>query len=1118
MRRLNRVKHRPGGPSPAFRARRLATGLGWTAVLAIFMAMAGPAAPAAAQGVTTGSLTGIVVDSQSQPVAGANVIAIHTPSGTSYETTTRSDGRFAIPSMRVGGPYVVTVAYGGTGRAFEPATREDVTINLGVATDLEITVQTIAVAEAVTVTAQSDPIFSSNRTGAATAVTRDDLAKLPNVSNRLESFVRLTPQSSGMSFAGQDSRLNNITVDGSYFNNSFGLGNTPGDRTGVAPISPEVIEQIQVSVAPFDVRQGNFVGAGVNTVTRSGTNQFHGSIYRQWRDDSMVGTEAKGLAVNPGTFEFANTGGWASGPIVRNKAFFFVNFEDESLVQPGTTFRANAGGEPVGGSVTRVLASDLQAISSLLSSQFGYDTGPYENYDHETPARRFLIKGDYNFNSTNKLSVRYTHLDSNTDVLASNSSSLGFGNRRTSTLALNFQNSNYQILENIRSGIGEWNSVIGDSMANSLIAGYTYQDESRASRGTFFPFVDILDAGTTYTSFGFEPFTPNNELRYKTFQLQNNFTKFANRHTFTFGGSFERYESENVFFPGAQSVYVYNSLEDFFTDVADLAANPNRTVSPVTLRRFQVRWSNIPGMEKPLQPLKVTYAGAYAQDEWRPTNNLKLTLGIRFDVPSFAETGFANADADALTFRDEHGNPVQYSTAKLPDANILWSPRLGFNWSPLASGNTQVRGGTGVFTGRPAYVWISNQIGNTGVLTGFEQLENTRLRPFNPNPDAYKPTNVTGEPASSYELALTEPDFKFPQLWRTNIGVDQRLPFGMTGTVEFLYNRDVNGIYYINANLAPPDSAFTGVDSRPRWTSSAASRIHEHVANAIVLKNQNVGRSWNFATSLVKNFRDGFVKGAYSYGEAENTVDPGSIAFGSWNNNQHAGDPNNPGLGYAISSPGHRVFLAASYGREYFGFGRTTVSIFWEARTNGNTSYTYAGDLNGDGGSSNDLIYIPRDVSEMNFQTFTSGGRTFTAEEQAAAWNTYIEQDEYLRKHRGEYAKRGAVFLPMVKRLDLSVAQDLFKDFFGQRNLFQFRVDILNFGNLLNSNWGVGQRLISNQPLVVPTAAQGGPADTQGRAQYRLRVINNELMTRSLETTAGLDDVYRIQLSVRYLF
>ena len=1070
--------------------------------------LAAPAAPAAAQGVTTGSLTGTVTDERQQPIAGASVIAIHQPSGTTYETTTRADGRFSIISMRVGGPYAVTVSYSGTGTAFEPATQDAVEINLGVATDLNLQVTAIAVQESVTVVGTSDTVFSSNRTGAATTVSRDEIAKLPNLSNRLENFTRMTPQASGLSIAGQDSRMNNITVDGSYFNNSFGLGNTPGDRTGVAPISPQAIEQIQVNVAPYDVRQGNFVGAGINTVTRSGTNQFRGSIYRQFRNEDQVGTSAKDLTVNPGTFSFANTGGWASGPIVKNKLFLFGNIEDERLTQLGTTFRANSGTEPVGGSVTRVLASDLDRLSATLSSRFGYDTGGYQDYDFATPARRYLIKGDYNLSQNHKVNFRYTQLDSDTDVLMSNSSSLGFGSRRTSTQALNFASSNYKIVEDIKSGIGEWNGVFGTSMANSLIVGFTYQDESRESAGDLFPMVDILDGNnTTYTSFGSEPFTPNNELRYKTFQLQNNFTKFSSKHTWTFGGSVERYESENVFFPGSQSVYVYNSLQDFYNDIDGI---------PTTLRRFQVRWSNIPGQEKPVQPLEVLYTGAYAQDEWAVNDDLKVAYGLRLDVPIFGETGFRNPQADALTFRDESGQAVQYDTAKLPDPNILWSPRVGFNWNADENRATQVRGGSGIFTGRPAYVWISNQIGNTGVLTGFQQLDNTTARPFNPSPNAYKPASVDGSPASSYELALTDPDFKFPQVWRSNLAVDRRLPWGVTGTAEYIYNRDVNGIYYINANLATPNSAFAGPDGRPRWVGG--NRIHSFVQNAVVLKNQDVGRSWNLAFSGNKNFRGGFVRSAYSYGEAKNTVDPGSIAFGSWNNNQHPGNPNDPGLGYAAGSPGHRFFIAGSYTKEYFGFGGTTLSVFWEARTIGNASYVFSGDLNGDGGTFNDLIYVARDQSEMNFQAFTQGSRTFTAAEQAAAWDAYIEQDDYLRERRGEYAQRGAVFLPFVKRLDFSIAQDLFTSLKGRRHEFQFRVDMLNFGNLLNENWGVSQRLINNAPLIVPSTAQGGPVDAQGRAQYRLRVVNNELLTRSYEQTADLNDVWRIQFSLRYLF
>ncbi len=1064
-----------------------------------------------AQGVTSGSITGTVNDPQNQPVPGATVVAVHEPSGSRYEGTSRGDGRFSLFGLRVGGPYTVTASLSG----FQPKPQREVIVNLGTATDLVLVLSNVAVSEEVTVTAQSSDVFSSARTGAATTVAREALATLPTIGDRINDFARLTPQFmnngpggfSG-SFAGMDNRMNNITVDGSYFNNSFGLAGQPGDRTGVAPITMEALEELQVNVAPYDVRQGNFVGAGVNSVTRSGGNQFRGSAYYWFRDDGLAGTEAKGLPVNPGTYNFDKWGGWVSGPVINDKLSYFMSFEDEALTQPGTTFRANSGGEAVAGSVTRVLASDLNSLSSYLDQNFGYDTGPYQDYSFETPATRFLAKLNYNLNDRNKISVRYNQLDSITDVLLSNSSSLGFGTRRSNSTGLNFQNSNYQILENIRSVIGEWNSVIGPNKANTLIAGYTYQDESRASRGEFFPMADILEQGTVYTTFGFEPFTPNNELRYKTFQVQDNFTWNRGSHAFTFGASVERYESENVFFQGAQSVYTYNSLADFYTDANDYLANPNRTTSPITLRRFQVAWINIPGMEKPIQPLEVWYTGLYAQDEWQVNPRLKLTYGLRLDVPVFGDTGFPNELADALTFRDEDGNPVQYQTGELPDSNILWSPRIGFNWDVDGARNTQVRGGTGVFTGRPAYVWISNQVGNTGVLTGFEQLDNTRLRPWNPNTSAYKPTNVTGAPAASYALAVTNPDFKFPQVWRSNLAVDRKLPWGMIATVEGLYTRDVNGIYYINANLPAAQTSFVGADNRPRWT---ANRIHSNISTAVVLKNQNEGYSYNVAASLKKSYRAGFVQAAYSYSQARNTVDPGSIAAGSWTGNQIAGDPNNPDVTY--SAQGHRAFIAGSHRFDWLNFGATTFGFFFEGTNQGTASYVHAGDLNGDGSTVNDLVYVPRDQSEMNFQAFTAGGRTFTAAEQAAAWDAYINQDSYLSTRRGQYAERNGVLLPMVWRLDFNISQDLFTNLGGKRHSLTLRADFLNFTNLLNSDWGVGQRLVNNQVLTNPGV------DAQGRATYRLRVVNNELMNKSLETTTLFPrDVYQLQFSIKYSF
>ncbi len=664
--------------------------------------------------------------------------------------------------------------------------------------------------------------------------------------------------------------------------------------------------------------------------------------------------------------------------------------------------------------------------------------------------------------------------------------------------------------------------------------------------------VDILGPdGTTYANFGTESFTPNNELLYHTYQLQDSVTKFANKHSLTFGGSAQKYQSDNSFFNCCkQSLWVYNSLSDFYADANGFLANPNRTTSPVTARRFQVRYMNIPGLEKPIQILKVTSFGGWAQDEWRARKNLTITGGVRADISSFGDTAYSNPNADALTFRDETGAPVKYVSGHLPDAKLLWSPRVGFNWDVASDQKTQIRGGTGIFSGTPLFVWLSNQLGNTGVLQGSILEDNTTARPFTTNIDQYKPTNVTGAGAASYELDVTDNAFKFPQVWRSDVAVDRRLPGGFIFTEEFLYNKDVNGIYYIQANLPAAQSAFAGVDNRPRWTGASCStptaapcvtRLNNAAGNqvtgAFVVKNQSVGRSWNLSSSLSKSMSHGISgKFGYSYGDAQNTIDPGSTASSSWNINEHSGDPNNPGLSRSQSAQGNRVFAQASYSHSYFSWGTTTISTFMDIKPaligsggglSTNASYVFSGDMNGDGGSGNDLIYIPRNTSEMNFVAIpaTATTRAFTVDEQMAAFESYINQDPYLSKHRGQYAERGGLWMPLVTRFDLNISQDIFGKVGGKRHSGQIRLDIVNFGNMLNHNWGVSSRLVA--PITQAYGAQiltNPGIDSQGRATYRMAVASGALVTNtfqpnnSISTFGAGSDVYQFMLSFRYSF
>ena len=1064
------------------------------------------------QGVTTSALNGRIVDTNGDPLPGATIVARHIPSGSQYGAATSLDGRFLIPALRVGGPYTVTVSFVG----YQEETFTDIFLSLGTAGNIDVVLSESAQQIGdVVVVAMRNAVFSSDRTGAATSIKRETITQLPSISRNITDFTRLTPQASGRSFVGADARFNNLTIDGSIFNNSFGLADNPGGRTGSAPISLDAIEEIQVAIAPYDVRQAGFVGAGVNAVTRSGTNEFKGSIFYNTRNETLLGTKAFGTEVLSDNFSVNTYGASIGGPIIKDKLFFFVNGEFERETAPGTNFIANDGATPVGGNVTRVLKTDLDNLRSYLLTNFDYETGPYQGYNNEVWSNKVLAKLDYNINDNHKLSVRYNWLDSERDVLASNSSSLGYGNRRSNTTALNYQNTNYIQKEIIHSVIGELNSTMG-KFSNNFILGYTYQNEDRGSRGDFFPLVEIQDASSTYISFGFEPFTPNNKLNYTTFQLQNNLTYFAGKHVLTAGFNIEKFSFENVFFPGSQSVYVYNSLADFYTDFDDAIANPNRTVGAgVNIKRFQLRYSALEGGAEPVQPTKVTYWGAYFQDQFTPSTRLKITAGLRVDIPVFENTGFLNETVAAQSFLDRDGNEIAINTAKLPDASPLFSPRFGFNFDAMGDRSIQIRGGTGLFTGRPAFVWISNQIGNNGVITGFDQIAGTS-RYFNPDPEYWIPANPTLP--TSYELAVTDNNFKFPQVWRTNIAVDAKLPWGLAGTVEYIYSKEINGMGYYNANLpALPNPSTIGADPRPRYTST---RINSNVVNAIMLDNTNNGYGHSLALSLEKQYSNGFfAKAAYSFGVSKNTVDPGSIAAGSYNNNAISWDPNNAPIAFSNSDQRNRAIFALTYRKEYGKAFATQFGLFMEGRNQGRHSFIYSEDRNGDG-NRNDLLYINRDASEVMFQTYTPTGATdpYNAADQSQDWENFINQDRYLSSHRGEYSERNGAMLPWIGNADLNITQEFFINVGGKRNTIQVMLNILNIGNLLNDEWGVGYVINSDRPLNY----RGIDAVT-GKPIYRMNIkgvssgqINK--LTETYSRRASIGDVWSGQFGVRYIF
>ncbi len=1075
--------------------------------------------------ITTSSITGMVTDENRESLIGANVVAVHTPSGSTYGTVTNLDGRFTIPGMRIGGPYSVTISYTG----YESRVLDNIFLSLGTPASFNITLQSTSIALTdIIVTADRNDVFTSGRTGAANNITEQQLNSLPTLNRNFIDFARLTPQAStasfGTSFGGQDNRMNNVTIDGSLLNNSFGLTGEPGGRTGISPISLDAIEEVQVNLAPYDVRQAGFVGAGINAVTRSGTNTLSGSVFYNFRNQNLSGNKAGDIEFNrdQNQFDIKQYGFRLGGPLVKNKLFFFVSAELERRANPYLD-QSNTGNEEVTGNKTRVLASDLEGVSSFLRENFGYETGISEGYDLNTVGDKYFAKLDWNMSDKHRFSLRFNRLDSESDILVSNSSSLGFGNRRENGRAMSFRNSNYIQFDKITNIIGELNSLLSNKVSNNFIAGYTFQSENRGTYGEIFPLIEIQKEGQTYITTGFEPFTPSNQLEYKTYQLQNNLSFYLNKHTVTAGVSLERLEFRNVFFPGSQGVFVYNSLDEFYTDMNDAIANPSRTTSPVSLRRFQYRYSALPGGAEPVQPTEVTYIGAYVQDEMSVNSQLTLTAGIRMDIPFFGETGYENEQVLGHTYRDPEGNPLSVSTAKLPDAKPLFSPRLGFNYDVTGKKDFQLRGGTGIFTGRPSFVWISNQIGNNGVLTGFEQIDNTDTRPFTPTPGQF----ITNPAApSSYEINITAEDFKFPQVWRSNLAVDKKLFSDFIFTLEGIYNKDINGMSYQNINLEPTTATFAGPDNRPRYPGSGLSgsalnnavRINDNVTGAYYLTNQNVGESVTLTASLEKKFANGlFSKVAYNFGSARNLVDAGSIASGSFNNIAHVNGPNYPDLAYTQFDQRNRFLAALSYKIDYLDFGATQIGIFLNGANQGRFTYTYNQDMNGDGITNNDLIFVPNNATDITFVDQTVNGNLFTAAAQATAWEAFINQDEYLSGRRGQYAERNGVLMPMIWRFDVSLAQEFYIHAGKNKNTLQFRADILNAGNLINKNWGVGNSVINTRPLTF------AGVDANGVPSFRMQTTGSGTSTKLLDETyqksASLNnDVYRIQLGIRYTF
>ena len=1071
--------------------------------------------------ITTSTISGVVKNEKKEVLVGATIHAVHEPTGTEYKATTNKAGVYVLPAVRVGGPYVIHASYVG----FRKGEEKDVNTQLGTTSNIDFVLidEITALKEVVVVSGKS--IFSKEKTGAAQQFGRRELTTIPITGARtIDGITKYNPFGNGNSFGAQDSRMNNFTIDGSQFNNNFGLGSSAqaGGRTGGSAISLDAIDQLQVNVAPFDIRQSGFTGAGINAVTRSGTNQIEGSVYQTQRDNSSryVGDNARGTTVTASKFDEKVKGFRLGAPIIKNKLFIFGNYEQIERTEPGTTWISD--GSPLTGTqISRVKYSDMQTLSNFMKDKFGYTTGPWEGYSNTNASKKFLIRTDWNINDKNKLTARYVQHNSDAEINISNSQSAGNGNRTTQFNAMSFKNSGYIIMDNTRSAVLELNSKLSNTLHNNLIVSYDKQIEDRAYLSSMFPTIDIKEGAATYTSVGFDPFTPSNKLDYWTFNVTNNLTKYMEKHTLVGGFNFQKYQSNNLFYPASNGVYIFNSLADFYTAANQSLANGGRpsTLAPA---RFQYRYSALPDGVEPMQTLKTNRFDLYLQDEYNATQNLKLTFGLRANVIAFENTALENPAITAMTF----ANGEKWNTGVMPKTQLLFEPRFGFNYDVKGEKKTQIRGGSGIFTGRPPYVFLSNQIGNNGVLTGFIDVSGAAAANygFTANPSQYF-TPATPTLPSTFDLALTNPDYKMPQVWKNNLAVDQKLPWlGLVASVELLYNKTINAVHYYNANLKAPVGNLLGADSRPLYGGTDATvRVNNNVSMAAVLTNKDgaYNRSATFKLEKpVSNGLWGYV--AYTAAKAEDYMDAGSIASGSWQSAVSVFGNNALNLSTASNLVRNRIVgllgYRLDYGKKYG--GATTFTLAYVGAQNNPFSYVVAGDLNGDRVSNNDLVYVPMKGSDIKFAPLVVGSGatavTYTEAQQQTAFDAYVAQDPYLSTRRGQYAERNALALPFLHRFDLSVAQDVFVKIGGKRNAFQIRADILNFGNMLNNEWGVSQRATAPQLLSFVSR------DASGVPTYKLatqRDTNGTYLVKdTYQYNSSVFDVWTAQLGIRYTF
>ncbi|WP_164122107.1 MULTISPECIES: carboxypeptidase regulatory-like domain-containing protein [Sphingobacterium] len=1021
--------------------------------------------------VTTSSMTGVVTEAAGQATVGATIKATHLPSGTAYSGSANSTGRFNLANMRVGGPYRVEVTYVGQ----NPIVYEDVYLQLGQAFVLNPIFGDEAKAlEEVTVTGVKGS--RTLKTGASTVIGKKQLEEMPTLSRSLQDFTRLTPQANGNSFGGANNRFNNITIDGAVNNDVFGLASsgTPGGQASTQPISLDAIQEIQVVLAPYDVTFGNFTGGGVNAVTRSGTNQVEGSAYVFFRNQNTIG---KNVLTNKKSDKFSDNqyGFRVGGPIVKDKLFFFLNGE---MGRRSSPLSYNAG-EP-GAAIDLATA---EAIAKYTLDKYGYDVGAVGPQDVNTQNNKIFTKLDWNINEKHSLAVRYNYIDAFDDNISRTGTFFRFGNN-----AYKFSNKQHVAVAELRSNFN-------NRFSNNLIIGYSSIKDSRDIAGGLFPQITIGNIGgvsSNSVEFGSQRSSVANELDQTIFEFTNNFKWYVGKHTFTFGTHNEFFNFRNLFINNLNGRWDFNSVQDYLDN------KPNRV---------RATYSLIPGNDRPSAEFNAAQLGFYVQGESEVIDNLKLTYGLRIDVPVISDKPLRNEKIEASF--------PGYRTDNTPSGKLLWAPRLGFNYDVQGDRSIIVRGGAGIFTGRVPFVWLSNQFSNSGMLFGTVDARTTGINGgngFDPNIENQK--NM-GAGSTRAEVNLVNEDFKIPQVARFNLAGDFRLPYGIEATLEGIYSKTLNNIVYSDINIsgskAAIDPALTGgADTRPSY---AGQRVNSGAfTNVILMDNTNKGYTYSLTAQLKKRFNNGInAMVAYTNGGAKSVNDgASSTALSNWEYVQIVNNPNDPALTVSNYNLKHRVIGSLGYGVSY-GKNKlysTSVNLFYAGTSGSPFTYLYNGDLNGDGAFSNDLLYVPNTMGEIKLIDLKdrSGKVIATPQQQWEALNAYIEGDDYLKSKRGQYVERNGSSLPWQHQFDLRITQDLGVLVSGSKNRLQLTFDIFNVGNLLNKDWGRSY-FVGNQALTLVSYNNNNGGYTFSAPKDNLPYNVSDLSSR-----------WQGQFGIRYIF